>query len=134
MATGEQQPETDHAMLKENSSSGNQFNEFWRDARDGGYFSYDLMTNSEKDLSLFVRYWGAEWGGRKFDIYVDDEKLLTEDNTGVWNLSKFRDVVYSIPDTMIDGKNHIRVKFQPLPGNTAGPVYFIRLLRAENNE
>ena len=134
VATGEQQPETDHAMLKENSSSGNQFNEFWRDARDGGYFSYDLMTNSEKDLSLFVRYWGAEWGGRKFDIYVDDEKLLTEDNTGVWNLSKFRDVVYSIPDTMIDGKNHIRVKFQPLPGNTAGPVYFIRLLRAENNE
>ncbi|MDM8161535.1 hypothetical protein QUH73_17065 [Labilibaculum sp. K2S] len=33
-----------------------------------------------------VRYWGAEWGSRKFDIYIDDEKLLTEDNTGKWNI------------------------------------------------
>jgi len=131
VATGEQQPETDHAMQKENSGTGNTLNEFYRDARSGGYFSYDLATNSETNLSLFVRYWGAEWGGRKFDILVDNEKLVTEDNTGVWNLSKFKDVVYSIPDSMVKGKSHIRVKFQPLPGNTAGPVYVVRLLRSE---
>jgi len=29
-----------------------------------------------------VRYWGAEWGSRKFEIYIDDELLITEDNTG----------------------------------------------------
>jgi hypothetical protein len=129
VATGEQQPETDHAMQKEKSDTGNQFNEFWRSARDGGYFSYDLTTNSETGLSLFVRYWGAEWGGRKLDIFIDDEKLITEDNTGVWNISKFKNVVYPIPDSMVKGKSHIRIKFQPLPGNTAGPVYVVRLLR-----
>ena len=133
VATGEQQPETDHAMRKENSNAGNSFNEFWRDARDGGYFSYDMATNSETGLSLFVRYWGAEWGGRKFDISIDDEKLITEDNTGVWNLSKFKDVIYPIPDTMVKGKSHIRVTFRPLQGNTAGPVYIVRLLRSEKN-
>lgn len=134
VATGEQQPETDHAMQKENSYSGNQFNEFWRDARDGGYFSYDMATNFETNLSLFARYWGAEWGGRKFDILIDDKKLVTADNTGVWNLSKFKDVMYCIPNSMVKGKSHIRVKFQPLPGNTAGPVYFVRLLRSGENQ
>ncbi|MBN2611478.1 MAG: glycoside hydrolase family 127 protein [Bacteroidales bacterium] len=134
IATGEQQPETDHAMEKENSETGNNVNEFWRDARNNGYFSYEMSTNSETGLSLFVRYWGAEWGGRKFDIFIDDEKLLTEDNTGVWNVSKFKDIIYPIPDSMVKGKSHIRVKFQALPGNTAGPVYIVRLLRSETNK
>ena len=131
VATGEQQPETDHAMQKERSGTGNNFNEFWRDARDGGYFSYDMASNSETNLSLFVRYWGAEWGSRKFDIFIDDTKLATEDNTGRWNQSLFKDVVYPIPDSMVKGKDHIRIKFQALPRSSAGAVYVVRLLRAE---
>ncbi len=129
VATGEQQPETDHAMLKENSNSGNANHEFFREAASGGYFSYEMKTNAETDLSLIVRYWAAEWGGRKFDIYIDDEKLCTEDNTGRWNQSKFQDIRYAIPDAMVQGKSHIRVKFQSVQGNTAGAVYFIRLVR-----
>ena len=131
VATGEQQPETDHAMQKERSGTGNNLNEFWRDARDGGYFSYDMASNSETNLSLFVRYWGAEWGSRKFDIFIDDKKLATEDNTGRWNQSLFKDVVYPIPDSMVKGKDHIRIKFQALPRSSAGAVYVVRLLRAE---
>jgi DUF1680 family protein len=129
VAPGEQQPEADHQLQKENSNTGNHLNEFWRDARNEGYFSYRLATNSESGLSLLVRYWGAEWGNRQFDIYIDDEKLLTENNTGKWNQSKFFDVTYPIPDSMVKNKKNIRVKFQALPGNPAGPVYYIRLLR-----
>ena len=33
-----------------------------------------LATKGETDLTLLVRYWGYEWGNRKFDIYIDDEK------------------------------------------------------------
>jgi hypothetical protein len=128
VAPGEQQPETDHGMQQENSTTGNNFNEFYRDARNGGFFSYDLTTKSETNLSLLIRYWGAEWGNRKFEIYIDDKLLLTEDNTNKWNQSMFKDVVYPIPDSMIKGKTHIRVKFQSLPGNTAGAVYIVRLL------
>ena len=131
VATGEQQPETDHAMQKENSGTGNNLNEFYREARGGGYFSYDLSTKSETNLSLLVRYWGAEWGGRKFDIFIDDEKLVTEDNTNRWNQSMFKNMVYFIPDTMVKGKSHIRVKFQAPLGSTAGAVYIVRLLSAE---
>lgn len=129
VATGEQQPETDHAMQIEKSNKGNNLNEFFREARDGGFFSYDLATKSETNLSLLVRYWGAEWGNRKFEIFIDDQILISEDNTGRWNQSKFQNLEYAIPDTMIQGKNHIRVKFQSLPGNTAGAVYSIRLVK-----
>ena len=129
VAPGEQQPETDHAMQAAHSTSGNSNNHFYRDASRGGYFSYEMKTNSETNLTLIVRYWGAEWGGRKFDIYIDDEKLLTEDNTSRWNQSRFFDVSYAIPNRMVRGKEKIRIKFQSLPGNTAGAVYHIRLLR-----
>ena len=131
VAPGEQQPEADHAMQNSNSNTGNFLNEFWRDARTEGYFSYKLATNGEVGLRLFVRYWGSEWGNRSFDIYVDNEKLLSENNTGRWNQSKFHDIEYTIPDSMVKGKDHVRIKFQALPGNTAGAVYYIRLLKKE---
>ena len=129
VAPGEQQPEVDHQMEKMKSTTGNFQDEFWRDTRDEGYFSYNMATNAETGLSLMVRYWGAEWGSRKFDIFIDNEKLVTEDNTGRWNQSKFQEVKYEIPDSMVKDKKQIRVKFQALPGNTAGAVYYIRLVR-----
>jgi uncharacterized protein len=132
VAVGEQQPETDHVMQAENSNKGNNFNEFYREARDGGYFSYDLSTKSETNLCILLRYWGAEWGNRKFDIYIDDEKLVTEDNTSKWNQSMFKNVTYPIPDAMVKGKTHVRIKFQSLSGSTAGAIYKVRLLRAED--
>ncbi len=134
VATGEQQPETDHAMQKENSKTGNNMNEFWRDASNGGFFSYDLATNSEANLSLIVRYWGAEWGNRKFEIFIDNDKLITEDNTNRWNQSMFKDIIYPIPDSMINTKSHIRVKFQSLPGTSAGAIYKVGLLRVETKK
>jgi len=129
VAPGEQQPEADHFIQKENSNTGNKFDEFWRDASNGGFFSYKMSTNAETDLSLIVRYCGAEPGGRKFDIYIDDEKLLTEDNTGRWIQAKFQELEYTIPNAMIKGKTNIRVKFIALPGNVAGGVFYIRLVR-----
>jgi len=129
VATGEQQPEADHLIQTKNSNTGNLLDEFWRDARGDGFFSYQLSTNNETGLSLLVRYWGAEWGNRKFDIMIDDEKLVSEDNTGKWNQSKFQTIEYSIPDVMVKGKSKVRIKFQALPGNTAGAVYYLRLIR-----
>ncbi|HLG38803.1 MAG TPA: beta-L-arabinofuranosidase domain-containing protein [Chitinophagaceae bacterium] len=129
VAPGEQQPEADHDIQKSNSNTGNRLDEFWRDARNEGYFSYKLATRGETDLNLMVRYWGAERGNRKFDIYIDDEKLLTENNTDKWNQPKFQDAEYMIPDSILKGKKYIRVRFQALPGNTAGAVYYIRLVR-----
>ena len=129
VAPGEQQPEADHFMDRKNSNSGNTLDHFWRDARDGGYFTYTLSTNGETDLSLGIRYLGGDRGNRKFDIYIDDQKLISEDNTGKWTEQRFNDVEYTIPEELLKGKKTIKVKFQSLTGSTAGPVYYLRLLR-----
>ena len=125
---GEQQPETDHKIEKENSGTGNTQNILYRDARNGGFFSYEMSTRSVTNASLLVRYWGAEWGSRKFEIYIDDIKLVTEDNTGRWNQSQFKDITYPIPEAILKGRNNLRVKFQAMPGSAVSPVYNIRLL------
>ena len=126
---GEQQPEADHFIQQNNSTTGNYLDAFWRSARSNGYFSYQLSTNSETTLKLLVRYWGAEKGNRTFDIYIDDEKLITENINGKWNVQQFREVEYAIPASMLKGKKTIRVKFQALPEHTAGAVYDVRLVK-----
>ena len=35
---------------------------------------------------------------------------------------------------MINGKDHITLKFQAAPYSTAGAVYFVRLVTAENTD
>jgi DUF1680 family protein len=126
---GQKQPESDHYMETSNSYSGTHMDEFWRDARDGGYFSYLLNTGNGLDLSLMVRYWGNEAGYKTFNIQIDNEKLVSENITGKWNVSEFRNVEYPIPNSMVEGKNNIRVKFQAPASGYAGGTFYIRLLR-----
>jgi len=129
VAAGEQQPEADHAMQSDKSRKGTANDQLYREASDEGYFSYSLATRHETDLSLIVRYWGAEWGERKFEIYVDDQKLVTADHTGRWNQSRFFDVAYSIPAELLKGKESVRIKFKALKGVSTSPVYYVRIIR-----
>ena len=132
VAPGEQQPEADHKVLLVNSAKGNFQNEFWRTAKSGGYFSYELLTQKQHNLSLMVRYWGNETGNRTFDILVDDVKLVTENVVGKWNKASFVNVEYAIPNSLTVGKSAITVKFQPSidnKDNLAGGVFFVRLLK-----
>jgi DUF1680 family protein len=132
VAAGVQQSESVHAVQSLNSYTGSHMGEFWRDARNGGYFSYNLNTSGETKLSLMVRYWGNESGNRTFDILIDNNKLVTENITGKWNVSEFRNVEYAVPDSMLEGKDQIRVKFQAPSNGYAGGVFYIRLLRSKS--
>ncbi|MCQ2089874.1 MAG: glycoside hydrolase family 127 protein [Fibrobacter sp.] len=133
VAPGEQQPEADHRMQKENSSTGNHQGEFYRDAGqcsggDGGFISYELETNSEDSLDLMVRYWGNEGCNRAFDIMIDDKKLASENISNKWKKDEFVNVKYPIPDEMVKGKKVITVKFQASTGMVGG-IFGVRLLR-----
>lgn len=129
VAPGEQQPEVDHAMQSERSSTGNFLDQFFRNARGGGFFSYKMATGSETGLSLMVRYWGGDAGNRSFELYIDDQKLPIESVAEPPSEAKFVYVTYPIPDEMVRNKTHIRVKFQATQGQSAGSVYYIRLVR-----
>lgn len=127
--TGEQQPEVDHGMSSRNSSSGNFNGEPWRDAGAGGHLSYNMATDGRNDLTLRVRYWGNETGGKQFDILVDDVTLASVDNSGKWSRNEFVDEEYAIPASLLEGKETVNVKFLPREGNSTGGIYHLRLLR-----
>lgn len=129
VATAEQQPEVDHQLKYENSQTGHFEGEPWRDARNGGYFSYNLLTNGETDLSLMVRYWGNETANRSFDILLDGKLLAEENLVGKWKRSELVNVEYPIPADMLQGKQSVTVTFRSKPGNIAGGVFYVRMLR-----
>jgi len=131
VAPGEQQPETDHKIESQRSNTGVTRDVHYRDARSGGWFSYDLATGGlSEGVSLYVKYWGAaEWATRKFDIFVDDELMLSVDNTGKWMQSQFIGEEYPIPAAMLEGKDSVRIKFVAAQGATVGGVYDLRLLK-----
>ncbi len=130
VAPGEQQPEVDHKLNSLNSYTGNYMNEFWRDARNGGYISYSMLTKGKSDLSLMTRYWGNETGSRSFNIYVDGTLIATENIAGKWNKSEFVNVEYPIPNSLSAGKDTITIKFQAVnTSNVVGGLFYVRLLQ-----
>lgn len=129
--TGEQQPEADHFMESRSSASGNFNGEPWRDASNGGYFSYRMKTDGASELALRVRYWGNESGQRRFNILVDDAVLTSEDTAGKWGRNEFVEQEYDIPAHMVEGKEYVTVKFAGEKGQTAGGVFHVRLIKPE---
>lgn len=128
VSVGEQQPEVDHKMVKENSETGLLKGKKWRDARNGGYFKYTLSTNGKQPSSLMATYWGNEQGNRNFEIVVDGTVVATENIVGKWNKEEFVDVEYKLPEALVKGKNQIEVMFRSKDNNVAGGIFMLRLL------
>ena len=127
---GEQQPETDHKMETDRSTTGNTNDTFFRDARDGHYFSYLMQTGGETNLSLRLKYWGVgEWKTHEFDIFVDDVLIQEVNNTGKYRISEFKYETYPIPADLLKDKTQVRVKFVAKPRKQIGEIYEVRLVK-----
>ena len=127
---GEQQPETDHKMETDQSQVGNSNDVFYRDARDGHYFSYLMQTGGQTDLSLRLKYWGVgEWKTHEFDIFVDDVLVKEVNNTGKYRISEFKYETYPVPAELLKDKQQVRVKFVAKPRKQIGEIYEVRLVK-----
>lgn len=133
VAPGEQQPEADHNMQNENSRTDSFSDQFWRDAFNGGYFSYNMSTQGLDDLSLNVRYHSAGAAGEKFEIYIDGKILKLVDRTKDIQKPGFYNEEYPLPTDMIKGKKQLNVKFLALPGNATERIYYLRLVTRKEN-
>ena len=125
---GEQQPETDHKQKGENTHSGDFRERKWRDAFQGGWFSYEVKVLPDQPMTLVCTYWGGDAGAREFDILVDGEKIasqkLEKNQPG-----QFFDVSYAVPENLTRGKDHVTVKLQAQPGKFAGGLFGVRVMR-----
>ncbi len=129
---GEMQPERDHHLKGEKTGVGEWKGRKWRHATDGGWFAFDLAVIPDTPMELVVTYWGGEEGARDFDILVDGKKIATQrlhmDRPG-----EFFDVVHAVPEKLTRGKERVNVRFQGHPGNFAGGVFGVRMMKPEKD-
>jgi uncharacterized protein len=96
-----------------------------RDARTGGYLEFEAAVRDEP-VVLRATYWGGE-RDRVFHVVVDGERIATVRLAGE-HPGEFIDRDYAIPIALLRGKDHVRVRFEPEPGHTAGPVFGCRVI------
>jgi hypothetical protein len=99
----------------------------WRDARDGGWFSYDLKIKNDSPQILRCTYWGQEYGARTFDVLVDGKIIATTTLTDTGR-AEFYNVDLPLDPQSLNGKKQVNVKLQAHPGNTAGGIFDLRIL------
>lgn len=96
-----------------------------RDARTGGFIEFDAAVRDEP-LVLQATYWGGE-RDRVFHIEVDGARIATERLNGE-HPGEFIEREYPLPSRTTAERDSVRVRFQPEPGHTAGPVFGCRVL------
>jgi uncharacterized protein len=124
---GEEQNERDHNQKGEKSNSGDFGDHFYRDAAEGGWFSWDLKTLPDQPQDLVLTYWGED-RGRQFDVIVDGQKLATEHLTAS-HPGVYFDQVYPLPAALTKGRQKVTLRIQ---GATtwAGGVFGVRVMKA----
>ena len=127
---GRMQDERDHNFDGEKTYKGLFRNRHWRDARDGGWFSFEMKVMPDMPVRLVCMYWGSDGPGRDFDIIVDDSKIASE-HLNQNHPSRFFTVMYDIPEQLTRGKNKVTVKFKAHPWRSAGGVYECRIIQKD---
>jgi len=124
---GEMQPERDHNFQGERTYPGDDGGRKFRDARDGGWFSFEVKVLPDQPMGLVCTYWGSD-SNRTFDILVDGEKIATVE-LQKRTPGRFYDEDYPLPPALTQGKTRIVVKFVPWKGKTAGGLYGARVVK-----
>ena len=124
---GDDDSERQHRLQGHRHASGPFGGRHWRHAADG-WFSYELAVPANQPAELLVTYWGSDTGARVFDVLVDGVKIATQ-KLNRNQPDRFFDQTYPLPTDLTRGKKSITVRFQAQPGNIAGGVFDLRLLR-----
>ena len=128
MRLGEMQPERDHNLqASEQSYVSDAFGRTGREARNNGFFSFDMKVEPNKPTALLCTYIGDD-KNRTFDILVDNVKIAAVELKG-GKTGKFFDEEYPIPAELLQNKNNIVVRVQATNGKTAGRMFGCRTIR-----
>lgn len=120
---GKKSSEDEHQMKGVSTNTGGP--NTWRDASNGGWFSYTVAVNPDKQMELVLTYSSTDGGNREFEILVDNKKIA-EQKLRAETFSAWIDKVYPIPFELTKGKKTVTIKVQALPGKIAGGVFGLR--------
>ena len=123
---GESQSERDHHFEGENTFSAGYGGRKWRDARDGGWFQYELKVDPKCQIELMLTFWGNDNGG-KFNLLANGVKIASP--TPGYLANKFFDQTFPIPQSLIGEKNGLTIRIQALPGESLSGIFGCRILK-----
>lgn len=115
------QYELQHNLVSENSSTGSFKGLMYRDAKAGGYFSYDMKVEQNVKNYIQATYYSGD-AGRTFKIYVDGT-VIADVTLADENPDNFYDKRYEIPAELVKGKDTVNVKFETTGASFAGGVF-----------
>jgi hypothetical protein len=79
-------------------------------------------------MELLCAFWGSDVPPRTFDILVDGVKIATQ-SLDRNKPGEFFEVQYPIPAEITRGKSRAVIRFQAHPGNLAGGVFGLWVLK-----
>ena len=129
ISPGNSVSDTAHSVQSSNSFTGVYAGTSWRDARNGGWFSYVVKVLANRPMTLDCTYWGSDTGGRVFDILVNGQIIATQTLTNNLPGQLFH-VQYPVPTSLTTGKTNVTVTFQAHAGLTAGGVFGLQMMSA----
>ncbi len=130
---GEMQPERNHQLKGENTGVGEYAGRKFRDAPNGGWFSFKMKNTPDSPVELHTTYYGSDGGNRKFDILVDGQLIATE-HLEAEKPGEFVDYIYKIPFELTKNKKLITVKFQAHKENIAGAAFESKLIKRKTEK
>jgi len=123
VATGEQQPESDHFFKGQQTLSGNQDGYFWRNTT--AWFSYELKNKDKKAKKLRITF-PAEVNGQAFDIYLNEQlfqKVQLESKEG-----SSQEIDYPLPESL-QQEEKLVLEFRAKDGQPTERIYYVRLMK-----
>ena len=126
---GEMQAERDHHLFAtEKSYTDEAIGRMGREARNENYFTFDMKVEPGITNNLLLTLFGDD-KDRKFDIFVDDELIATQEWNG-GSTGKFYDKTYAIPGKLTRSKTTVKIKIAANYGKTTGRIFGVRILKA----
>jgi DUF1680 family protein len=112
----------------ENSDTGNFAGRSWRDARNGGGFSFKMKVLPNKPMGLLMTFWGSDTAGRVFDVLVDGQIIATETLNNN-HPGKFFHRQWTLPARITENQTYVTVRLQAHSGMMAGGIFGCRTLK-----
>jgi uncharacterized protein len=127
---GDAESEKSHNQRGNSTLNGIYNQRNWRDAREGGFFSYDMKVLPKGQMILACTWWGGDTG-REFDILVNDKQIAAV-KIGEEHPDQFYTENFKIPADLTKGKDKVTVRFNAPEDGYAGGVFGLVMLKEKS--
>ena len=128
---GDPASERNHSLEQVNSTGGGYEKDRWRQARNGGFFMYQLKIIPGEKHQIYYSYVPKQNDKIVYDVYVDGHLLETVSHAGITaDKSNGRITkTITIPSAVLANKKNATIKFQAKRKSDTPMIYDLRILK-----